>query len=64
MLNISLFTVHIEKRDASVPNFYGFAIQAVQAGTNNLLGTFSDPGESRQYLRCTRNEKVILAGYL
>ena len=63
MLNISCFTVHIEKGNASVPNFYGFAIQAVQAGTNNLLGMFSDPGETRQYLNCTRNEKVRIAGF-
>ena len=62
MLNIS--TVHIEKKDASVPNFYGFAIQAVQAGTNNLLGIFSETGENRQYLRCITSEKVSIAGYL
>jgi len=46
------YVIRIEKNETGVVDFKGFAIQAVEANSTNLLGTFSDPGSNRRYLNC------------
>ena len=54
------YVVRIEKSETGQVDFKGFAIQAVQANSTNLLGTFSDPGSNRRHLSCTGNNMATV----
>jgi len=57
MYSIS-YPVRIEKNSDSVIDFKGFAIQAVQGGTTNVLGGFGTPVANQKYLTCSGNTEV------